>query len=238
MYVFLTYADDKFKKSAELLVEEVKQSGLFERVVVATPDLIPKNIRQKISKYLDQPRGGGYWLWKPIVTKIVYDQLKQGDVLFYADAGCSYNDSARGRMEYYLKVVNRNKPILRFSYSNPFFQEDKWTTEEVFTYFSIPAASQIRTTPQFMGGIFSVYKCKRGQKIIDAWYKIAVERPDLFSDDYKNTQKCPRFTDCRHDQSIWSLIAKTNTDYINQLPEEPEMVNSPQIPIKALRRGK
>lgn len=38
---------------------------------------------------LDQPRGAGYWLWKPFIIRKVLERAEPGDIIFYCDAGRS-----------------------------------------------------------------------------------------------------------------------------------------------------
>ncbi|RWM80799.1 MAG: hypothetical protein EOR81_07430 [Mesorhizobium sp.] len=41
------------------------------------------------SAILDQPRGAGYWLWKPFIIRKALERAKPEDVIFYCDAGRS-----------------------------------------------------------------------------------------------------------------------------------------------------
>ena len=54
-----------------------------------------------------------------------------------------------------------------------------------------------------------IRKCKKSMFQINKWWKIAINRPDLFSDKpSKERSNYKQFKDHRHDQSIFSLIGK------------------------------
>ena len=94
------------------------------------------------------------------------------------------------------------------SFEMPGLLEEMYTNEMVFEYFNIDKESPLRKTSQYVGGILIIKKCLNTSQIVDEYYKIAVERPDLFSDIHNNYKKTDVFRDHRHDQSILGILRK------------------------------
>ena len=91
--IFISYGDDKFKKSLKHIKKEARKIGIFDKIKTYTPNDLPLSI--KASPLFLFEKGGGYWIWKPY---IIYDALlhcKNSDVVFYADAGCTLNANSK-----------------------------------------------------------------------------------------------------------------------------------------------
>ena len=74
----ITFASDNMSISPRKCAESCPYPSK-----IYTPDDIDPNFYKKNKPILDQPRGAGYWLWKPY---FIYKALQEGDVI-YTDAG-------------------------------------------------------------------------------------------------------------------------------------------------------
>lgn len=83
---FVTYGDDNYRESLERIGREARATGVFDSVRLYTPADLPEPFA---SYTRDYPRGGGYWLWKPFVIVSELDRAAEGDIVVYADAGCT-----------------------------------------------------------------------------------------------------------------------------------------------------
>lgn len=208
---FVTYGDEKYSNSKKRIVAEA--SPFFDEIHVYGPS----DVEMSTSK---QTRGGGYWIWKPRIIKDALERMKDGEVLVYADSGCTINASAHNRLKEYLNTK-----------CGLFFQlehlEKFYTKEDVFKYFSAPA---MKETPMIMATSFVLRKTPESVQLVDAWCSV----PEiLFTDAYTHANdSC--FIDHRHDQSILSVLVKLNPDPFTVIKDETWPF-FPQFPIHATR---
>lgn len=216
MKIFITYGDDKFAQSKVRLCKEV--TGIFDRVFCFGPENIPKDFKERCEPYINRPRGGGYWLWKPLIVKKTFKRMKNGDILVYCDSGCKFNVNGKRRLEEYFEMLTEEKPFIRFHM--PFFPEKNWTTEAIFRHFEIPPGDNIREDGQYAACVFFILKTPASTAVVDKWYETALNSPQLFTDDFSSAVANPELRENRHDQSIFSVITKKNIDLVNTLYDE------------------
>lgn len=92
--VLVTFADESMSRSAELCVDSVRNQNVAWAMTYnpAQVDLLafPLPVLRNLMK---QPRGIGYWAWKPFIIDFTLKNLKDGDILIYADAGIEFIDN-------------------------------------------------------------------------------------------------------------------------------------------------
>jgi hypothetical protein len=203
---FISYGDQKYSNSKIRISNESKLFG-FHETNVYSREYLPEEFLKKTFPYINHERGGGYWLWKSFFLKETFDKMNFGDFCVYADAGCTINPNGKERFEYYKKLLSENDyGILSFRMDG--LDEESYTTEEIFKNFGVEENSDIRKSGQIMATILVMCKTKNSQKLVDDYYKLAVTRPNLFSDDFNYSNNCQMFVDNRHDQSILSVMRK------------------------------
>lgn len=211
--IFCTYGDGPFVGSRERIINESKQFyNTFTDTYAFSKEDIPSTFVEKTKPYILEPRGSGFWLWKPCFIKQLFDSLNNNDILVYADAGCHFNKEGKKRMDEYINLINSNEAgTLCFEHGDHRggFSQELLTTEAIFEHFNIKTES-FRKQWQIMATIFFLRKCKITEQIVNTWYDTAYNYPDLFSDKYNeiSKEKNPLFKDNRHDQSIFSVVAK------------------------------
>lgn len=206
MIYFFSYGDDKYKNSKHRIRQEAINFG-FDRVdVYGREDISPEFI-EKTQPYINMPRGGGYWLWKPYFLKKTFEMMKEGDYCVYADAGCTVNPNGKIRFNDYLKMID-SKGILSFRLDG--FLEEWFTTEEIFKNFNIEKSSTLRRSDHLMATIYILKKCDSSIEVVNDYFKLSITKPDLFSDIYNSSGNCESFRDNRHDQSVFSILRKLN----------------------------
>ena len=67
---FISYGNDRFKKSKERIKQEAIDFGEFDSVEVFGPEDLDEDFRKEYSDVLSVQRGGGYWIWKPQILTI------------------------------------------------------------------------------------------------------------------------------------------------------------------------
>ena len=233
---FISYGNDTFKESRERIRKEAEQMGCFNgQIKLYTPDDLSHDFKAAVGDVLNEPKGGGYWTWKPYIIADMLSKLNDGDVLVYADAGCTLQVAGVPRLKEYINMISpkSNKSVLTMrlldgTANGPGgFLLKKWSSTPVFEYFKEPFDGEIANSNQILAGVIVCRKCKESEKVIGRWLEVAMTRPDLFTDKYNEESKKsnPEFNDNRHDQPIWSMIVQTPpyNQYCTIIDEEIEV---------------
>jgi hypothetical protein len=206
---FITYGDNKYANSKKRIISEAHAFNEFDVIRAYGPEDLPTNFKERYSEYLKMPRGGGYWLWRPI---LLYEHLKtmnQDDILIYLDAGSHINVKGKDRYFEYINLLNNNVNnlgVLSFQMKDQI--EKCWTTSNVFKYFNVDLNCDHANSGQYLGGIFILKKNDHSMEYVKKLVAISLINPDLFTDKFNSTQQHSEFKDNRHDQSVSSVLRK------------------------------
>jgi hypothetical protein len=159
------------------------------------------------------PRGYGYWLWKPYLIKKTLDSMNVNEILIYVDAGCTinFNPSSLKRLEEYTEMVRRSSfGILSFQMSHlAEFKYSKYhTIHNVLNDIEgeVERMNDIISKGQCMATVVILCKKAHSVNLVNQWWKYA-QMYSLIDDTHKGGDY-PEFIDHRHDQSIYSLLVK------------------------------
>ena len=206
---FITYGDDNFKKSRERICNEAENTKWFSNIKYYTNNDYNLDFYNENKEILDDKVGGGFWIWKPYFIKNHLDLINDNDYLVYLDSGCSINKNGYKRFNEYLDIVkNHNTGIIAFQYTNNYFTEKHWNTNEIFDYFDVKDNKKITDSFQILGGVQIIQKKQISLEIINKWYNVITDNIRLFTNYYNKNQDKSYFKDNRHDQSIQSVIKK------------------------------
>jgi hypothetical protein len=228
---FLSFGNERFVKSRERIKNEasaiLNRKGLpfFNSVIVETEDIENdeeyKAIIDKIPKTLGNGRGFWWYTWKPYVIYKTLKTLKDGDFLFYCDAGMTLmnNNVVKRRLEGLIRTVSNPEVCptgwVTFITTGPPHerQEYMFNTNQIFEHFNVIDNEDITHTQQCQAGVHMIKKSEKTMEISELWYKTAVEKPNLFVADprvFKDMESSGMegFRQHRHDQSVWSIIVK------------------------------
>lgn len=202
----ITYANEKFNNSKKRLYNEATATGWFDTITSYGPENLDNDFKQKFKYILEQPRIGGYGIWRPYIIKQKLNEINDDDILIYLDAGCSINPHGKKRFDEYICMLNNsNECIISFQMPS---QEKIWTTKEIFQYFNADINGEIANSGQMLSGILIMKKNKNIVNINNIWYNVIYDNPLLFTDHYNAENQESFFKDNRHEQSIFSLIRK------------------------------
>lgn len=255
MKVFLTYGDSDFYLSKNIIKQEVKKIRVFDKIIAIGPNDIPELYRQ--SSLMEYKKGGGYWIWKPYIIYQTLLNLKEGDIVVYADAGCEMLDSYK--WEYYFSFLEKNS-VLLFEYDksiNYGWGENKdwrnsvkasdWTKKKTLDYFynenDVLKYSDINI---ILAGVIFCKKDENSILFFKGIFEIMKNNPDLVLDPVYDELKeqYKGFIEHRHDQSIITFFAHCYKSRfnINILTEEFEksdrVLDRPAILTKRRKIGK
>lgn len=151
---------------------------------------------------LDQPRGMGYWLWKPYILLEALNGLSDGDIVIYSDSGIEIIAS----LDPLLRICREEQPILLFGNGN--FINAAWTKRDCFILMDCDQES-FWQGPQCDAAFLLMRKSPFTLKFLKEWLQFAGD--ERIITDKPNTagkRDLPDFVEHRHDQSILSLLAQ------------------------------
>jgi hypothetical protein len=83
----VNYADKMYYGSQLLNTDTGKTLCKFDVSLSFNKGDLDNSFVEKNNHILNQPRGAGYWLWKPYVIVKALSQMNDNDLLFYTDSG-------------------------------------------------------------------------------------------------------------------------------------------------------
>ncbi len=248
--ILLSFADSRYAESLKRLEENTEKFPFTKRVMLTEKDL-PQEFLSTV-RYRLHRRGFGYWKWKPFIVAQQMENMNEGDILFYSDAGCYWNKKGILRFNDYLALVEQS-PSGILAFEHPFLEKD-WTKGDLLNYFDVYDNPSYTMTLQFASGLFALRKCNDTIEMIAQWNEIYSHHYDLVTDKVSVKPNLLGFCENRHDQSVLSLLFKQrNHETVswqeietldNQFGDSMErypvqcrrLITQEQLPWKTLRR--
>lgn len=237
--IFISYGDEKFKKSLKLIKKEAKVIGIFDKIIIYTHKDLPAFI--KSSPLFLFKKGGGYWLWKPYIVYKTLNHCNENDIVYYADAGCTLNANSK-EWESLQKHINLHNAIF-FQYRSDVQYEGwanyckreennspqivHWMKSSTIDYFKeYFDCEDFLQYNKIWGGAFIIKKNAQALCFIEQWLKISIFHPELICDPFgKELSHIPEsFNEHRHDQAVLTplLYHYKEESNILVLPETSE----------------
>lgn len=212
---FISYGNDRFKKSKERIKQEAIDFGEFDSVEVFGPEDLDEDFQKEYADVLSAQRGGGYWIWKPQIIKQKLDKIDKDDLLLYLDSGSTINPKGKKRFFEYIDVINKSQYGI-LAHPQIKHLEYVWTTKQVFDFFDVELDSEIAQSPQLHGGGVFMKNCDHANFIFQTSLDTLRADRNLFTDYYADWSKgkpqkqgqIKGFIENRHDQSIFSVVCK------------------------------
>jgi hypothetical protein len=203
---FITFASSSFRGALKRIKSEAETFGIFDSITCITENELPEEYRQKYG-LVEGSRGYGYWIWKSYITKLHLDRIAENDILLYADAGCSFNPEGTKRFIEYLNILSHSKKSnLAFQLAD--YPEKTYTKGDLFKYFEVEQNEEIKNSGQLIATVFFIKKNSKSTRLIDDWYSICHQHPNLVNDTPSAFPNDDSFVDHRHDQSVFSILRK------------------------------
>lgn len=228
MNIFITYSDEKYAPARHFCAKMARRVGRFDKVIEYSPDDLDEDFKREQAKTLAVKRGAGLWVWKSyVILKTINEVAKEGDVVFYADAGTFFIRS----FNHILKTMDQDVWV-----SNIPLAEKQYTKREVFVKMGCEGA-EYEDTPQCQGGFIGVKKSQKGVAFVEEWLRLVSDYNLLAADHNSAYPEADSFVAHREDQSILSLLAKKHgytahldpTQY-GRIPEKYQHIHDERIP--------
>ena len=125
-------SSDNYHRAVGRICKEAVSLNIFNKIYGITENyLLNGEYWEKHGKFtLNNHRGFGYWLWKPYIINKLFEKLKDGDILIYADSGCVLHkkDISVEKVNSFFK--NTNTLSINTKYNNlfgdPYYGKSKW----------------------------------------------------------------------------------------------------------------
>jgi hypothetical protein len=208
--VHISFGDNKYKKSLELLEKTSLENGTEEFTAYSKDWLFSTEFytNSKRNQYiLNQPRGAGYWIWKPYIILETFKTLEDSDIVLYSDAGLKVIDNLNPLYELAQTDPNGGKILFKLPAVGVLHHKAKtWTKKDAFVLMGCDEEKYWNAN---MGnGAVSLWK-KTNENIdfLNEWLEY-LRDPRISTDSYNETGKNdPSFRDHRHDQSVLTILA-------------------------------
>jgi len=201
----LTFADENFKQQQDLLCDYAYDLNIFDGVLKTDPGIFTQDFIDENKSILSNPRGHGYWLWKPWLILQLMEDVLDGDIVFYLDSGDMFLPSVIQEAKKHLE-----KDDLLFLDSNHHYAKH-YTKRDCFYYMGCDEEKYWNAKQIEAGAIF-LRKSQRTIEIVNEWYSYCKDHR-ILTDDLNTCglDNFAGFVDHRHDQSILSnLVTKYN----------------------------
>lgn len=220
--VFLSFADSRYAAALSRIQKQAKALGVYDRVVTMSErDLQPNFARQHQDLLRPDIRGFGYWIWKPFIIAQLLDELVDGAVVHYADAGCHLNPRGIARLyEYFNHAFESESGLTAFQARTPgpplehdgralpHYVDEAWTKGDLIDRLGVRHRPDILKTPTIGAGILFVRKGSLGEEGVREWSRICSEDNQLIDDAPSLSPNEAAFVEHRHDQAVFSLLVK------------------------------
>ena len=212
MIVAVNYANDLYKETQKYCTHSAYKYGV-DKVFEYGPEDIDSDFYKKNKSILDKKRGNGYWLWKPYIISETLKKIEYGDFLLYIDAGSYFV----GNVNNLLKCMENNGDDI-ISFEIPFI-ERQWTKKEIFNYFKCDQDKSIIDTCQRIATFIILKKTKKTVEFIENYLRVA-QVDHLITDELESEIQDKNFIENRHDQSLFSVLAKIENVPVYKDPSE------------------
>lgn len=203
------YDDSRFK-----LNESASKQSIAQIESYSFNDLKNTHFYRQHEHILKQPKGIGYWLWKPYIILESLQKISDGDIVVYSDCGIEIIADLNPLYD----ICSNHEPIMLFANSN--FSNNTWTKRDCFVLMDCD--SPFYWFGPHCDAAFSLWrKCPQSVAFLNEWIKYGSDEriiTDLPNTSGKNN--LPEFIDHRWDQSILSLLAQKYGVNLYRMPTQ------------------
>lgn len=202
--ILVTFGDERFSAATSRIKREAVESGFFDKIVHKKESDLPEEYWKggMTSEQARQIHGFWWYRWKPRVFLQALEESCDGDIVVWADAGCTINPKGGARLEECGQSA-RTCPygILPFNCDKT---EGQYTKGDVFAHLD---CEYLRNTYQYIATSFIAHRSPSSISFIREWMRL-VEECDLADGTPGEHPDFPEFVQHRYDQSVFSVLCK------------------------------
>jgi len=218
---FITYSNEKepFRTNADNYCAAALAAGFTTARHYTEADLRQTPFWAENEAILSQPRGAGYWLWKPYIILETLRNVGPNDIVVYNDAGRYLPGSFEPFPAFphtILTLVARLPKRFIHAFRNEWFRQCANTKIDCFILMDANTDEMLHA-PQLSGAPLFYMPSPEGISQIEAWLSYA--RDPRILTDLPASLGVPEswdFEDHRHDMAIASILAhQRKANYID-----------------------
>jgi hypothetical protein len=202
----VSYASGCCKESQKLNSLTAKDKALFDKVFAYNETALSFDFRSRNFHILSNPRGAGYWLWKPyvILQTLLSHEVSEGDVVIYLDAGNHYLDkNIRDLVKEILKETDVTAGYLKCCV------DADWCKRDTLILGGVDELKSIKDSAQLEAYFLVFRKSEISIKFVTHWLQMCEDARALTdSENELGYGNYPFFNRHIHDQSIFSILFK------------------------------
>ena len=211
---FITFAAGavNYAEAAVRLIGQADATKLFNKTILYDDTYLKsqEDFWDTHSEFIEKnPRGYGYWIWKPYIIKKTMEQLADGDILLYLDSGCEIDINKKNILKAFLEFIKSEYIIGSFV-----SREKLYNKMDLVVKLGMLHPSYMDKM-QHQGGAILFKVCKKTRELVNEWYELACDY-HLIDDTPSVCKEIDGFQEHRHDQSIFSLLTKKYKIYSNK----------------------
>ena len=224
---FLSFADRRLRKSLKRIKKQAKEIDVFDKIYCWDERSLDRDFWKKRGNFCKTNRGFGFYIFKPQMSLQVLEEMQDGDILLFCDAGCHIHKCGKMRLLQYFDMLDQSENgVLAFDQNHI---EKIWTKGDLFDYFGVRSNTDITESTQLLGGIYLIKKCDKSVELVKKWLAV-YDDVHLVDDSPSVSPNFEGFREHRHDQSVFSILCK-----INKVPVVAPYETHPPYPIAAVR---
>jgi hypothetical protein len=199
---FVSFGNSSFEPTLERLRKQAEDSKFFDYIhCYKEKDLDDDFVKTHGNFIKNNKRGYGYWIWKPQVVLQTFRKMNGGDMLVYADGGCSIKVQNKPLYDDWVEKCKIDGSVnFRLLYT-----EKHWCKMDLADRMN--ATKDMLDSGQFMATVFFLIKNDKNVKLVEKWLEIASDY-HMIDDSPSQIRNDISFKEHRHDQSIFSLLRK------------------------------
>lgn len=197
-----------YTENLERIRREALLSGYFDTVTAYTQNTLP-GIAEHMEFIYRNPRGYGYWVWKPLVLSAAFLTIPEGEIVVYLDAGSTIckTPTAYSLFGNYRTAIEIH-PTHRLGFLQH-FRENEWCKADLLEQFNVREDKRFCNSGQFWAGCIIMMNTPENRAFVEEWGKITISQEyHLLDDTPSRIPNHPSFQEHRHDQAILSLLFK------------------------------
>jgi hypothetical protein len=199
--ILINYAHLRFFKAQARQTESVKRWNCVDRVVNYGVQHLDASFVRKNSAILDEPRGAGFYLWKPFIILKTIVESSPGDLVLYVDSGAFFTDSPK-RM---FNLAEQVQIVIPRMWNN---FENAWTKRDAFVLMDCDKPHYVWSRQRLTGYLCFVVS-DMTRRFCEEWLNFSEDRRIISQDPNKAGQpNYPGYQANRHTQSSFSLLSK------------------------------
>lgn len=206
------YSSDHIFSLQQKTIETADTVGEFDEIIPFRFEHLDFDFVSKNQRIFSQPRGAGYWIWKPhLALKMLNsNEVKNGDIVVYIDSKVNFISSIRPLIE----IFNRDKlSIMTF---RQIASSKVYTKKDCFVLTNSTEPKYIETTQRV--GNFWVFKKDEFSRTFFNLMLEYSQNERIITDLPSQIPNSPEFNEHRHDESLISILAKRFDLYPYKFP--------------------